>query len=109
MLSEIAEEPDFNEGDRTVGTYEWNDGEWEVWKRGNVGYDDKYKEDDSVGDDDDGFETSTTVLTASQVTRNARVPKITADKSKGKYGNSKTTAGNLLILNFCAQKSLLYP
>lgn len=43
--------------------------------------------------DDDGFETSTTVSTASQVTKNARVPKTTANKSKGKSSNPKMTAG----------------
>lgn len=92
MLSQITEEPDFNEGDRTIGGYKWRNDEWETWKRGSDEYDDEYEEDDSVGDDD-GFETSTTVSTASQVTGNVRVPDITANKSKGKSSNSKTTAG----------------
>jgi len=94
MLSKIAEEPDFNEADRTVGGYEWNNDDWEAWKRGSDGYDGEYEEDDGVGDDDGGFETSTSVSTAtSQVTRNSSAPKITTNKPKCKSSNPKTTAG----------------
>jgi hypothetical protein len=65
LLSQIAEEPDFSEADRSIGMYDCRDEEWESWKTGPKEYEDEY--DSDVGSDSDG--------TRSIATRHASISK----------------------------------
>ena len=95
MLSQIAEEPDFNEGDRTIGNYQWHDNEWQEWTLGGKVDGDEYEED-GMGDDDD-LETSTTTSTVSRATGYASAPHIASAKPKCRpASNSKTKGGGKL-------------
>jgi hypothetical protein len=62
LLSQIAEEPEFSEADRSIGVYECHDEEWESWKNGPKEYEDEY--DSDVGSDSDGTQSVATVVTA---------------------------------------------
>jgi hypothetical protein len=68
MLAQIAEEPEFDEADRSIGNYEFHDEEWESWKVGPDEYEDEYED----GSDSDG-------------TQSTRIPK----PSLGRHGNKK--------------------
>ena len=52
MLAQIAEEPEFDEADRSIGNYNIQDNEWESWKAGPAEYDDEYEV--GLGSDSDG-------------------------------------------------------
>ena len=43
MLAQIAEEPEFDEADRSIGNYDFHDEEWESWKAGPAKYEDEYE------------------------------------------------------------------
>ena len=43
MLARIAEEPEINEADRSIGDYQLHDSEWESWKAGPGIHEDEYE------------------------------------------------------------------
>jgi hypothetical protein len=50
MLAEIAEQPEFDDADRSIGNYDFHDEEWDSWKAGPVECEDEF---DSEDDDDE--------------------------------------------------------
>jgi len=55
LLANITEEAEVLEADRSIGNYQFEDEEWDLWRAGPVERDDEFEEDDSdESDDSDG-------------------------------------------------------
>jgi hypothetical protein len=65
ILAQIAEEPDFDEADRSIGHYAFHDEEWESWKAGPGERDDEYE----VGgdSDSDGAQSNATTIAGTKL------------------------------------------
>jgi hypothetical protein len=83
-LTEIAEEAEFNEADRSIGGYDLHDEEWDSWKAGVANPEDEFEEpgdnesrpskDESDSDSDSDDQSVMTSTTASRMVKPAKPP-----------------------------------
>jgi hypothetical protein len=71
MLAQIVEQPEIEETDRSIGNYEFQDGEWDLWKAGL----DEHEDGSEIGYDSDGGQSFTTATTKRPLGRHASVDK----------------------------------
>jgi hypothetical protein len=91
MLARIAEEPEINEADRSIGNYQLQDSEWESWKAGPGIHEDEY-EVESESDEARSIATATTNtrFVKPPVGRHESINKL----SKCQTGKTKATGGS---------------
>jgi hypothetical protein len=67
MLAEIAEQPEFDDADRSIGNYDFHDEEWDSWKAGPVECEDEFdSEDESDNSESDETGSIVTMIRANR-------------------------------------------
>lgn len=97
ILTQIVEEAEFDEADKSIGNYECRDSEWESWKAGPAGYGDEYEASFGSASDSDEAQSVATAATNTRFTkpplaseRHASITKLTKLQTKAtRTGGSK--------------------
>ena len=85
MLTQIAEDTEFDEADRTVGNYKFNDEEWESWKAGLY----EFEDESEVGSDSESDGTQTQSVATKQ-------PKGRHSKHSERWPQTQTRKGKAM-------------
>jgi hypothetical protein len=90
MLSQIVEEPEYGDADRTIGNREVPDEKWHNWKAGPVECEDEFESEDDISDESDSESDSESGETKS--IRSASRKKATRPLTKARSRQASSTS-----------------